>query len=506
MLYSIFHIPYSLPTGRQAYSLFLLRAKITQQSLKLMLKVRFPPSPTGPMHIGTARAMLFNFLFARSQGGKIVFRSEDTDRERSKPEFEQEILAGLKWLGLEFDEGPYRQSERHAIYEKHFEKLKASGKIYPCFCTSEELEAEREMQQQKKLPPRYSRKCCELKLEDIAQLEAAGKKPVWRFRVEDKEIHFTDLVRGEIKELGKNISDFVIRKADGQFLYHFTVVVDDIDMDITHVIRGEDHIANTSKHIMLFEALGAKVPTFAHLPLLLNKDRSKMSKRDESGRPATLKRLEEDGYLPEAVVNFLALLGWNPGDEREFFTLGELVKEFKIEKVHKAGAVFDLERLDYCNSHYIKQLTAEDLAEKIKPFLDFEVSDEAKLIAAVKLIQARLKNLAEAPAQLKFFFTEIDYAVDLFPHEKMQVGLGEAKNALVAASAALADLEDWSEAAIQAALMEKVTQLGIKNGQLLWPIRVALTGEKFSPGVWEVAVVLGKTETLKRLQQGIDKL
>lgn len=471
-----------------------------------MLKVRFPPSPTGPMHIGTARAMLFNYLFARGNNGKIVFRSEDTDRERSKLEYEEEILAGLKWLGLDFDEGPYRQSERSAIYEKHFEALKASGKIYPCFCSAAELEAEREMQQKQKLPPRYSRKCCELKPEDIAQLEASGKNPVWRFRVEAEEIRFTDLVRGEIKELGKNISDFVIRKADQQFLYHFTVVVDDMEMGITHVIRGEDHLTNTSKHIMLFEALGAKVPTFAHLPLLLNKDRSKMSKRDESGRPATLKRLEEDGYLPEAVVNFLALLGWNPGDEREFFTLAELVKEFKIEKVHKAGAVFDLERLDYCNSHYIRKLTPEDLTKKIKPFLDFEVSDEKKIIAAVKLIQERLKNLAEAKQQLKFFFTEIDYSVELFPHAKMQVGLLEAKNALIAGLAALAGLEDWSEAAIQTALMEKVTQLGIKNGQLLWPIRVALTGEKFSPGVWEIAGVLGKVETLKRLQQGIDKL
>jgi glutamyl-tRNA synthetase len=458
------------------------------------------------MHIGTARAMLFNYLFARGNNGKIVFRSEDTDRERSKVEYEEEILSGLKWLGLDFDEGPYRQSERNAIYEKHFEALKTSGKIYPCFCSAEELEAEREIQQKQKLPPRYSRKCYELKPEEIAQLEASGKNPVWRFRVEAEEIRFTDLVRGEIKELGKNISDFVIRKADKQFLYHFTVVMDDMEMEITHVIRGEDHLTNTSKHIMLFEALGAKVPTFAHLPLLLNKDRSKMSKRDESGKPATLERLKSEGYLPEAVVNFLALLGWNPGDEREFFTLEELVKEFKIEKVHKAGAVFDLERLDYCNSHYIRKLTAEDLAEKIQPYLDFEVSDEKKLIAAVKLIQERLKNLAEAKQQLKFFFTEIDYSVELFPHAKMQVSLPEAKNALIAGLAALEGLEDWSEENIQAALVAKVAALEIKNGQLLWPIRVALTGEKFSPGVWEIAGVLGKVETLKRLQQGIDKL
>jgi glutamyl-tRNA synthetase/nondiscriminating glutamyl-tRNA synthetase len=205
------------------------------------MKVRFPPSPTGPMHIGTSRAMLFNFLFARGNNGKIVFRSEDTDKERSKVEFEEEILEGLKWLSLEFDEGVFRQSERDEIYEEYFEKLKASGKIYPCFCSSEDLEAEREMQKAQKLPPRYSGKCRDLSEEEIAKLEAEGKNPVWRFRVDkEKEIVFKDLVRGEIKELGKNIADFVIRKADKQFLYHFTVVVDDSEMGITHVIRGED--------------------------------------------------------------------------------------------------------------------------------------------------------------------------------------------------------------------------------------------------------------------------
>lgn len=470
-----------------------------------MVTVRFPPSPTGPMHIGTARAMLFNYLFARHHKGKIVFRSEDTDRERSKAEYEQEILDGLKWLGLDFDEGPFRQSERYPIFEKYFEKLKESGTIYPCFCTPEELEKERKKREGKKLAPRYSGKCRALTPAKIKKLEKAGAKPVWRFRVPETEIAFTDLVRGEIKELGKNIGDFVVRKSDGQFLYHFTVVVDDIDMGITHVIRGEDHISNTSKHILLFQALGAEIPTFAHLPLLLNKDRSKMSKRDESGKPATVARLRSEGYLPEAVVNFLALLGWNPGDEREFFTLPELVQVFDFKHVQKAGAIFDLERLNFFNGHYIRNLSTEDLAEKIKPYLNYAY-DENILFNAVPLIHERLKSLAEAAEQLKFFFNEPEYSTDLFPNPKMKVDRAVAKKALSNSLTILRDLENWTAGEIQKVLLALIAKLELKNGQILWPLRVALTGEKFSPGAFEVAAVLGKEESLSRIRKALDKL
>ena len=458
------------------------------------------------MHIGTARALLFNFLFAKKNKGKIIFRSEDTDRERSKPEFEKEILDGIKWLGLSFDEGPFRQSERYDIYEKHFEKLKADKKIYPCFCSAEELEAERAEQKAKKLPPRYSGRCRELTPEEIKKFETEGRKPVWRFRVPEEEISFEDLVRGKVSEQGKNIADFVIRKADGQFLYHFTVVADDLEMQITHVIRGEDHISNTSKHILLFEALGGPIPEFAHLPLLLNKDRSKMSKRDESGKPATLARLKDEGYLPEAVVNYLALLGWNPGDEREFFTLDELIKEFEIKRVAKAGAVFDLERLNFFNSHYIRRLAPEELTQKIKPFLNFEISDEGLLLDAVKLIQERLKFLAEAPRLLNFFFLEPEYEAQLFENAKMKVDLAAAKLALENSLETLQSIENWDEINIKNALVNLVEKLKLKNGQILWPVRVALTGQKFSPGAWEVAAVLGQESALKRIVHGLDKL
>ncbi len=473
-----------------------------------MIKVRFPPSPTGPMHIGTARTLLMNFLFARGKNGKIVFRSEDTDRQRSTPEFEKEILDGIKWLGMDFDEGPFKQSERDEIYEKFFEQLKNSGKIYPCFCTPEELAAEREEQKIKKLPPKYSGKCRELSAEEIAKFEAMGRKPVWRFRVPDERIEFDDLVRGKISEEGGNIADFVIRKSDGQFLYHFTVVVDDAEMEITHVIRGEDHISNTSKHILLFEALGTPIPKFAHLPLLLNKDRSKMSKRDESGKPATIERLKNDGYLPEAVVNFLALLGWNPGEgsEQEFFTMEELIREFDFKHVAKAGAVFDLERLNFFNSHYLRQLSAEKLAENVKPFLNFKIDDEEVLKKAVKLASERMKFFGEANDFLHYFFGEIEFETALFENQKMKVDRAKARFTLEQSLPILEKVENWSEDEIQTVLFDLIEKLGVKNGEMLWPLRVALTGEKFSPGVWEMADTLGKEKSLERIRRGIDKL
>ncbi len=497
----------------------------------MSIRVRFPPSPTGAMHIGTARALLFNYLFARKNGGKIVFRSEDTDRERSDPRYEQEILDGLQWLGLTFDEGPYRQSERTEIYKQYFERLKESGAIYPCYCTPDELTAERAEQKAQKLPPKYSGKCREIAESEREKLTREGRQPVWRFRIPEREISFVDLIRGEVKEHGSHLADFVIRKADGQYLYHFTVVVDDTEMGITHVIRGEDHISNTIKHILLFEALGAKIPEFAHLPLLLNHDKSKMSKRDESGEPATIERFRREGYLPEAVVNYLALLGWHPRDEREFFTLTELEQEFDLSRVQKSGAIFDLERLNFVNQHYLRQLSPKELSEKIRPYLakchpelakchpeldsgsprcriKSGMTDFEKLEQAVALIQERLKYLAEAPAQLQLFFhtPEVDSA--LYPHAKMKVDLALAQRALTESLPVLEKIseQDWTEERLQTDLLALVKKLELKNGQILWPLRVALTGEKYSPGTFEVAVVLGRNETIKRLQLAIDKL
>lgn len=472
------------------------------------MRVRFPPSPTGPMHIGTARALLFNFLFARQQEGTIIFRSEDTDKERSETKFEAEILQGLKWLGLDFDEGPFRQSERLTIYEEYFGKLQKSGKIYPCFCTPEELSLERELQRKNKEPPRYAGKCRALTSQDVAQKLKAGLQPVWRFRVPQGEVAFQDLIRGQIREQGKHISDFVIRKANQQFLYHFTVVVDDVEMQISHVIRGEDHLTNTSKHLLLFDALGANRPQFAHLPLLLNADRSKMSKRDETGKPATLARLREEGYLPEAVLNFLVLLGWNPGDNQEFFSLADLKKNFSLTKIQKAGAVFNLKRLNFFNQNYLRQLSLKELALQVKPYLNFALTDEAKFLAALDLIRPKLKFLAEAPELLRCFFEEPDLDLTLFQNSKMQVTLATSQSVLQSIMTNLAQLriQDWTRENLKEHLTNLIQNLGFKNGQVLWPLRVALTGLQFSPGAFEVAAVLGKEESLKRIQSAIDKI
>jgi len=460
------------------------------------------------MHIGTARTLLVNFLFARNRGGEIIFRSEDTDRERSTPEFEKELLDGIEWLSLNFDSEIFRQSERDEIYEKYFEQLKKSGKIYPCFCSAEELEAERKIQNEKKLPPRYSGKCRNLSVAEIAKLEKTGRKPVWRFRVPTGEVKFNDLVRGEISERGENIADFVIRKSNGQFLYHFTVVIDDAEMQISHVIRGEDHISNTSKHILLFEALDTKTPKFAHLPLLLNHNRSKMSKRDESDKPATIERLKNEGYLPEAIVNYLALLGWNPGggNRQEFFSLDELIKNFDFSGVAKAGAIFDLERLNFFNSNYLRKLPIEELVEKIKPFLNFEIDDEEILQKAVALASERIKFLSEANNFLKYFFGKINPPLELFENPKMKVDRKKSIEALEKSLPILKETKNWENEEIQKKLLNLVVKLGWKNGQLLWPLRIALTGEKFSPGVWEMADALGREKSLARIQDSLDKL
>jgi len=474
------------------------------------IKVRFPPSPTGPMHIGTARAMLFNYLFAKGNNGQIIFRSEDTDRERSTKAFEEEIMTGLKWLGLDWDEGPFRQSERYEIYERYFAQLQESGAIYPCYCSAEEMDAERAEQKEKKLPPGYGGRCRDLSAEQIEKYESEGRKPVWRFRVPDAEIAFTDLVRGEIKEQGKHIKDFVVRKANGQFLYHFVVVADDIEMGISHVIRGEDHISNTSKHILLFKAFGAELPAFAHLPLLLNADKSKMSKRDATGRPMTLERLEEDGYLPAAVVNYLAALGWNPGDgdTREFFSMADLIKEFSLDRVQKSGAIFDLERLKFINAHYLNELPKAELAELVRPHCDFPIDDDAFFLKCLELAGDRLKLPSEAPDQLRMFFVEPDVDPELYPHKKMKVELPDALKALEFSLPILEELseDNWNEEALQEALITAITAAEIKNGVVLWPLRVALTGEKFSPGTFEVAALLGKTRSIQRITKELDKL
>src|SRR5688572_18736710 len=374
-------------------------------------RVRMAPSPTGPLHIGTARTSLYNFLTARHAGGTYVLRIEDTDVARSTAEFERDIIDNLHGLGISWDEGPlvaggedvgphgpYRQSRRMDLYASEAQRLLESGAAYRCWCTPEELEEVRRTQEAAKVPPRYNRRCLNLTDAGRAAFEAEGRPSVIRFKVEPEVIRFDDLIRGEVEFDNGLLGDFVIVRADGVPLYHFVVVVDDQAMEITDVIRGEDHLSNTPKHIALIRALGYREPRFGHIPLILNADRTKISKRKSQ---TAMTAYREEGYLPEAMVNFLAFLGWSPGTEEEIFTLDELVERFDITKVHKGGAIFDEDRLDHLNGVYIRALSDEQLALRLRPWIPEAIAD-ADLVRMVPLVRERLVKLADAPELLGF--------------------------------------------------------------------------------------------------------
>jgi glutamyl-tRNA synthetase len=345
------------------------------------VRVRIAPSPTGPLHLGTTRTALFNYLFARHLGGTFILRLEDTDQARSTIEYENDILTGLHWLGMEWDEGPgigdepergsygpYRQMQRLARYAEAADRLLAEDKAYHCYCSPAELDAERKRQEAAHEQARYSGRCAHLTAAETAAFEAEGRRPVLRFRIPpDRTIAFDDIVRGHV-EIDTNAlgGDLVIVRSDLTPLYHFTVAVDDAAMAISHVIRGEDHLSNTPKHILLFEALGAAVPQFAHLPLILNPDRTKMSKRKSQTAVADYRA---QGFIPEAFVNYLAFLGWSTGTEEEVLSLAELVERFELSAVNSSGAVFDRERLEWLNGQWIRRLSTEDLIDRLRPFL-----------------------------------------------------------------------------------------------------------------------------------------
>ncbi len=485
-----------------------------------MIRVRIPPSPTGLLHIGTVRTALYNYLFAKHGDkdgpGTMVFRIEDTDKVRSTKEFEDDIVNGLVKLGIAGDEGvhaggdygPYRQSERTDIYKKYLKRLVDEDKAYFCGCTKERLEQMRSEQQAKKLPPRYDGECANKKLsEGVIRL---------RIPADRGEIKWNDLVRGETIIHAKELDDFVIARSIDDPLYHLTVVADDHDMEITHVIRGEDHISNTPKQILLFEALGWEFPEFAHLPLILNEDKSKLSKRKNK---VSIDDYLAEGYLPEALLNFLALLGWNTPDEQEIFSLEELVEKFSLDRVHKSGAVFDVKKLDWVNGEYIKKMITDDVDafyETAKVFIvgNVPTEDEAliKKILQDPDFEGRFKKLSEIPEGLSPLFAELpDYSMDLIAREKFQITHEMLKNVMTKAIEVVSGLEwdkgDGSKSQmISDAFIGIVEALGLKNGQVLWPIRVALSGLEKSPNFATLAVYLGKEEVLKRLQIALEKV
>ena len=484
------------------------------------MRVRMAPSPTGPLHIGSARTSLYNYLTARHAGGTYVLRIEDTDLARSTVDFERDIIDNLHWLGISWDEGPqvaggedigphapYRQSQRMELYAREATRLLESGAAYRCWCTPEELEAARKDQEARKKPPRYNRRCLDLTDADRAAMAAERGQGAIRFKVEPETIRFSDLVRGEVEFDNALLGDFVIVRNDGIPLYHFTVVVDDDAMEISHVVRGEDHLSNTPKHIALIRALRYREPRFGHIPLILNPDRSKMSKRKSQ---TSITAYREDGYLPEALVNFIAFLGWSPGTEEEIFSLNELAKRFDLSKVHKGGAVFDRDRLDHLNGVYIRALTDEQLALRLRPWIPDAVAD-ADLLRTVPLVKERLVKLADVVELLGFIWEPDEIVASWYAPELLHPRKGgpvEASAALEGARAVLSELDeaDFSADVLEQRFREAADAAGMKAGDFFTPLRVAVTGRTVSPPLFASLELLGRDRSLARVETARAKL
>jgi nondiscriminating glutamyl-tRNA synthetase len=480
-------------------------------------RVRIAPSPTGPLHIGTARTALFNFLFARHLGGTFILRLEDTDAARSTIAFEQDILEQLHWLGLEWDEGPaagglpergafgpYRQSERPALYADAAARLLASDHAYPCYCTPDELEADRNAQEAAKLPPRYVGRCANLAPEERRARESEGRRAAVRFRVRPGVVAFDDLVRGHVEIDSAALGgDLVILRADGSPLYHFTVVVDDAEMGITHVIRGEDHLSNTPKHILLFRALGHPEPAFAHLPLILNPDRTKMSKRKSQTAVADY---VAEGFVREALVNYLAYLGWSPGTEDDVLPLDEIVERFDLAAVQKGGAIFDRRRLEWLNGQWIRRLADADLADRLAPFLAGARSDgridreptHDELLALLPIVRERLPVLGAVTEMLGFLFVD-DVGLDAATLVPKRWDAATTLAALDAGAAAILTADNDSVDGLEALLRDVAEERGWKAGDFFMALRVALTGRTATPPLFELMVALGRERVLARL-------
>jgi glutamyl-tRNA synthetase len=477
-------------------------------------RVRFAPSPTGYLHVGGARTALFNWLFARRHGGVFVLRIEDTDAERSSAEMVEGILDGLRWLGLDWDEGPkiggpygpYFQSERFDRHRAMAERLVASGDAYFCYCTPEELKAKRDA-----APSgaawRYDRTCCALSADAIALRERNRVPRAVRFRVPDGTTRFDDLVHGPIEFDGANLEDFVILRSDGHPTYHLSVVSDDVEMAITHVVRGDDHISNTPKQILLYRAVGADVPQFAHVPLILGPDKKRLSKRHGA---TSVMEYARAGYLPEAMVNFLALLGWSPGSgDRELFTRAELVDIFSLEGINGGNAVFNLEKLDWFNQQHIMRLAPDELAARLRPSFqaaglwrdDLLGERHAWFFAVLELLKPRAKRLEDFAATGRFFFTDdVEYDDAAVA---MHLRVAGAAAGLTALGAALARPGTFDPGSIEAALRSVAEAEGVKAASLIHAARVAITGKKVSPGLFDVTALVGRDRVKERLRVAV---
>ena len=480
------------------------------------VRVRIAPSPTGDPHVGTAYMSLFNLAFARQQGGQFILRIEDTDRARYVADSEQQVFDTLHWLGLDWDEGPdkggpfapYRQSERSDSYRVHVDRLLADGHAYHCWCSTERLASMREEQQKAKTPTGYDRLCVGKSREGRAALPGFSEQPVVRMLVpDDVPLVFDDVIRGEVK--APRPDDQVIVKADGFPTYHLANVVDDHEMGISHVVRGEEWISSTPKHVLLYDWLGWKRPAFAHMPLLRNTDKSKISKRKNPA--ARLTWFLEQGYLPEALRNFLALMGYSQPDGEEIFTFDDMVRDFDWARVNAVGPVFDLDKLNWLNGHYMRELSVEDLADRITDHLvrrgqlpaEPTAEQRALVLAATPLVNERMQVLSEAEGMLAFLLVDdADFAID--PEDAAKVLTADARPVLGATVTALGDLGTWATADIEAALRSALVEgLGLKPKLAFGPVRVAVTGRRVSPPLFESLELLGRERSLARLRAAL---
>ena len=485
-------------------------------------RVRFAPSPTGLTHMGSARTALYNYLLARQTGGQFIFRLEDTDQKRFDPSAEQDLMDSLRWLGLEWDEGPdkggpsgpYRQTLRKAIYREYAEKLIDTGHAFYCFCTREELSQEREEQQKRKEQPRYAGTCRDLSLEEAQRRVDAGEEHVIRFKMpKEGSITITDRIRGDIVFENKILDDYILVKSDGLALYHLAAMVDDHLMGITHVFRGEEWIPTFPLHVHIYRAFGWEEPDWVHLSLFLKPSgKGKMSKRDSeemklSSQSIFIKDMKELGYLPEGVINWIVLMGWSFDGETEFFTLDDLVEKFSIDKLGPSNAAIDFKKFDHFNGLHIRHLSIEDLASRLEPYFQsagFDVSLE-DILPVVPIIRERMTTLDEGPVMAGFFFRE-DVMPDIEDLVAKDLTAGESLAAAQRTLEILEGLDEISHELAEPPMRALADELGLKAGQLFGILRAAVTGQKVSPPLFESMEIIGKDLVIARLRQGIGML
>jgi glutamyl-tRNA synthetase len=476
-----------------------------------MVRARFAPSPTGYLHIGNARTAVFNYLFVRKHRGKFILRVEDTDKERSKTEYEKALLEDLRWLGVDWDEGPdvggeyqpYRQSGRLAHYRRFAQKLLEGKKVYKCFCTREELEERNKQAKKEGKSTGYDNRCRDLTDQQIEKYRREGRKYVLRLKVPDEKIIVDDLIRGKVEFEGNSIPDFIIMKPDDTPTFNFAVVVDDYLMKITHVIRGEDHLSNTPKHIAIFHAIGAQVPQFAHMSMTMGPDRTRLSKRHGA---TSVRAYRQEGFLPEAFLNYISLLGWGTTESQEIFDKEELIKEFSLERCNKSSAVFDPKKLLWMNGLYIRKTSPEKLFEYALPFLTGEKtiplspSAEKKeyVTDLIALEKEKLKTLKDIPYRLEYFFKEPAYEEK---GVKKYLLNQEGQKILRQLFDVLKECQDFTHQPLELLIQKFCEDNSYKFGQVFHPLRVAVSGRTKGPGVFHLLEKLGKEKVLERIEK-----